>query len=106
MLLHLMVTQFQEQLEFLSSDAKDAAAYIDRRLQLGSKLSDVMKNREDAVALFDLYKSEAYILTELEGRYCVRLSSLHSLYSCLLFSVFMVNSSVSFILNQFHFLQL
>lgn len=58
-------------MEFLSTDAKDAAAHIDRRLQLGSKPSEIMKNREEAVALFDLYKDEAYILTELEGRYCV-----------------------------------
>lgn len=63
----------EEQFELLSSDAKDAAAHIDRRLQLGSKISDVVKNREDAAALFDLYKAEAYILTELDGRYCVAL---------------------------------
>ncbi|KAL0302523.1 UNVERIFIED_CONTAM: protein root UVB sensitive 1, chloroplastic [Sesamum angustifolium] len=61
----------EEQLEVLSTDAKDAASHIDRRLQLGSKLSDVVKNREDAIALFDLYKAEGYILAELEGRYCV-----------------------------------
>ncbi|KAK4435575.1 protein root UVB sensitive 1, chloroplastic [Sesamum alatum] len=61
----------EEQLEVLSTDAKDAASHIDRRLQLGSKLSDVVKSREDAIALFDLYKAEGYILAELEGRYCV-----------------------------------
>ncbi|KAG6389655.1 hypothetical protein SASPL_151127 [Salvia splendens] len=63
----------EEQLDLLSTDAKDAAAQIDRRLQLGSKPSEFLKNREDAVALFDLYKDEAYILTELEGKYCVAL---------------------------------
>lgn len=63
----------EEQIQVLSSDAKDAAANIDRRLQLGSKLSYVVKNRESAAALFDLYKAEAYILTELDGRYCVTL---------------------------------
>ncbi|KAL2236781.1 UNVERIFIED_CONTAM: Protein root UVB sensitive 1, chloroplastic [Sesamum indicum] len=61
----------EEQLEVLSNDAKDAASHIDRRLQLGSKLSDVVKSREDAIALFDLYKAEGYILAELEGRYFV-----------------------------------
>ncbi|KAI3468525.1 hypothetical protein Pfo_025188 [Paulownia fortunei] len=61
----------EEQVVVLSTDAKDAASHIDRRLQLGSKLSDVVKSREDAVALLDLYKAEGYILTELEGRYCV-----------------------------------
>ncbi|KAL0312346.1 UNVERIFIED_CONTAM: protein root UVB sensitive 1, chloroplastic [Sesamum radiatum] len=61
----------EEQLEVLSTDAKDAASHIDRHLQLGSKLSDVVKSREDAIALFDLYKAEGYILAELEGRYCV-----------------------------------
>ncbi|XP_020553022.1 protein root UVB sensitive 1, chloroplastic isoform X2 [Sesamum indicum] len=63
--------QGMEQLEVLSNDAKDAASHIDRRLQLGSKLSDVVKSREDAIALFDLYKAEGYILAELEGRYFV-----------------------------------
>ncbi|KAG8375213.1 hypothetical protein BUALT_Bualt10G0077000 [Buddleja alternifolia] len=61
----------EEQLEVLSSDAKDAASHIDSRLKLGSKLSDVVKTREDAVALFDLYVGEGYILTEQEGKYCV-----------------------------------
>ncbi|XP_073135732.1 protein root UVB sensitive 1, chloroplastic [Henckelia pumila] len=57
--------------EVLSKDANDAAFHIDRRLQLGSKLSDVVKSKEDAIALFDLYKDEGYILTEIEGKYCV-----------------------------------
>lgn len=61
----------EEHDEVLSIDANDAAFHIDRRLQLGSKLSDVVKSREDATALFDLYKDEGYILTEREGRYCV-----------------------------------
>ncbi|KAL9177318.1 hypothetical protein ABFS82_01G051300 [Erythranthe guttata] len=61
----------EEQVEVLSPDAKHAASNIDRRLKLGSKLSDVVKSREEAIALFDLYKSEGYILTEHQGRYCV-----------------------------------
>lgn len=44
-------------------------------LQLGSKLSDVAKNREDVLALFELYKNEGYILTEHEGIFCVSESS-------------------------------
>ncbi|KAL8521444.1 hypothetical protein ACS0TY_011822 [Phlomoides rotata] len=63
--------QSEEQSEVLSTGAKDAASHIDRCLQLGSKLSDVVKSREDAVALIDLYKSEGYILTEVDGKYCV-----------------------------------
>lgn len=61
----------EEHDEVLSTDANDAAFHIDRRLQLGSKLSDVVKSKEDAIALFDLYKDEGYILTEHEGIYCV-----------------------------------
>ncbi|KAF3439401.1 hypothetical protein FNV43_RR17679 [Rhamnella rubrinervis] len=55
----------------LSSEAKDAAAAIENRLQLGSKLSDVVNNKEDVLALFSLYKNEGYILTEKRGRFCV-----------------------------------
>ncbi|KAK6137221.1 hypothetical protein DH2020_029038 [Rehmannia glutinosa] len=61
----------EEQVEVLSTDAKDAASHIDRRLQLGSKLSDIVKSREEAIALLELYKAEGYILAELKGRYCV-----------------------------------
>ncbi|KAL3613785.1 Protein root UVB sensitive 1, chloroplastic [Castilleja foliolosa] len=61
----------EEQVDVLSTDAKDAASHIDRRLLLGSKLSDVVKSRDEAVALLDLYKAEGYILAELNGRYCV-----------------------------------
>lgn len=68
----------QEHDEVLSTDANDAAFHIDRRLQLGSKLSDVVKSKEDAIALFNLYKDEGYILTELEGKYCVSLSVLNA----------------------------
>lgn len=55
----------------LSVHAKQAAAGIVRRLQLGSKLSDVATSQEDVLALFELYKNEGYILTEHEGRFCV-----------------------------------
>nr|POE61770.1 protein root uvb sensitive 1, chloroplastic [Quercus suber] len=52
------------QLTVLSSKAKDAAAEIEHRLQLGSKLSDVVSKKEDLLALFDLYRNEGYILAE------------------------------------------
>ncbi|KAH9607517.1 hypothetical protein KSS87_017447 [Heliosperma pusillum] len=57
----------------LSTEAKNAAAEIERRLVLGSSLSEVVENREDAVALFDLYKNEAYMLTEHKGNFFVML---------------------------------
>ncbi|CAN4077211.1 unnamed protein product [Withania somnifera] len=62
---------YETQTEVLSVHAKQAAAGIVRRLQLGSKLSDVATNREDVLALFELYNNEGYILTEHEGRFCV-----------------------------------
>ncbi|XP_059663099.1 protein root UVB sensitive 1, chloroplastic [Cornus florida] len=66
-----MKPEYKAQSAILSSEAKDAAANIEHRLRLGSKLSEVIKNKEDALALFDLYKNEGYILTEHEGRFCV-----------------------------------
>ncbi|KAI8530802.1 hypothetical protein RHMOL_Rhmol11G0087800 [Rhododendron molle] len=39
--------------------------------QLGTKLSDVVTNKSDALGLFDLFRDEGYILTEHEGRFCV-----------------------------------
>lgn len=59
------------QLEVLSAEAMDAAANIEGQLQLGSKLSDVVKSEDDALALFDLFRDEGYILTEHEQRFCV-----------------------------------
>ncbi|KAF7829096.1 protein root UVB sensitive 1, chloroplastic [Senna tora] len=55
----------------LSSEAKGAAAEIERRLQLGSKLSEIINSEEDALALFGLYKNEGYILSEHMGNFCV-----------------------------------
>ncbi|XP_077222359.1 root UVB sensitive-like protein (Protein of unknown function, DUF647) isoform X2 [Tasmannia lanceolata] len=55
----------------LSAEAIDAAAKIGHRLQLGSKLSEVINNKEDAFALFDLFRNESYMLTEHKGRFCV-----------------------------------
>ncbi|GMH09641.1 hypothetical protein Nepgr_011482 [Nepenthes gracilis] len=55
----------------ISAKAKDAAAKIEQRLQLGSNLSDVIQWREDAVALFDLYQNEGYILVENEENFSV-----------------------------------
>lgn len=66
-----MNIHFQSQLLVLSSEAKDAAVEIEHRLQLGSKLSDVVNNKEDAHALFSLYEDEGYILTEHGGKFCV-----------------------------------
>ncbi|XP_004292905.1 PREDICTED: protein root UVB sensitive 1, chloroplastic [Fragaria vesca subsp. vesca] len=67
----------------LSSEAKDAAAEIEQRLQLGCKLSDLINNKEDVHALFNLYKEEGYILTEHRGRYCVVLKETSSLQDML-----------------------
>ncbi|KAL9254673.1 root UVB sensitive 1, chloroplastic-like protein [Drosera capensis] len=55
----------------LSEEAKGSAAEIERRLDLGSKLSDIVQRREDAAALFDLYKNEGYILAEHNGKLAV-----------------------------------
>ena len=62
---------FQVQSIVLSSEARNAAAEIEQRLQLGSKLSDVVNNKDDVLALFNLYRDEGYILTEHKGRFCV-----------------------------------
>ncbi|XP_039030017.1 protein root UVB sensitive 1, chloroplastic-like isoform X2 [Hibiscus syriacus] len=61
----------KERSDALSSEAKQAASEIRVRLQLGSKLSDIVNNKEDTLALFSLYKDEGYILTEQEGKFCV-----------------------------------
>ncbi|CAH8380786.1 unnamed protein product [Eruca vesicaria subsp. sativa] len=74
----------------LSSEAKTAAADIEERLQLGSKLSEVIHNKEEAIALFDLYRDEGYILTEHKGRFCVMLKESSSPQD-MLRSLFQVN---------------
>lgn len=61
----------QAQSTVLSSEARNAAAEIEQRLKLGSKLSDVVNNKGDVLALFNLYRDEGYILTEHKGRFCV-----------------------------------
>ncbi|CAO2816694.1 unnamed protein product [Amaranthus hypochondriacus] len=55
----------------LSIEAKNAAAEIERRLEIGSALSDVIEKREDVDALINLYRNDNYILTEYKGRFCV-----------------------------------
>ncbi|XP_058777633.1 protein root UVB sensitive 1, chloroplastic-like [Vicia villosa] len=55
----------------LSSEAKDAAVEIENRLQLGSKLSEIINNKEEVLALFSLYKNEGYLLSEHGGKFCV-----------------------------------
>ncbi|CAA7036793.1 unnamed protein product [Microthlaspi erraticum] len=74
----------------LSSEAKAAASEIEERLQLGSKLSDVIHNKEEAIALFDLYRNEGYILAEHRGRFCVMLKESASPQD-MLRSLFQVN---------------
>ncbi|TYJ23078.1 hypothetical protein E1A91_A08G166900v1 [Gossypium mustelinum] len=80
----------EERSVVLSSEAKQAASEIELRLQLGSKLSDIVSNKEDVLALFNLYKDEGYVLTEQEGKFCVVLKE-----SCspqdMLKSLFQVN---------------
>lgn len=58
-------------MDLLSTEAKESAANIEKRLQLGSKLSDVASFQEDVLELLSLYKNENYILSEHRGRYCV-----------------------------------
>ncbi|XP_030454006.2 protein root UVB sensitive 1, chloroplastic [Syzygium oleosum] len=74
----------------LSPEAKEAAAQIECRLQLGSKLSDVINHKEDVVALFDLFRNEGYILTEYLGKFCVVLKE-NSSQQDMLKSLFHVN---------------
>lgn len=61
----------QEKLSVLSSEAKIAAVEIEKRLQLGSKLSEIVQSKEDVEALFNLYRNEGYILAERNGKFCV-----------------------------------
>ncbi|XP_076891733.1 protein root UVB sensitive 1, chloroplastic-like [Bidens hawaiensis] len=61
--------------KLLSPEAKEAAANIGQRLELGSKLSEIVKTRTDAHALLELYKNEGYILTEQNGKFCVILKN-------------------------------
>ncbi|XP_050230870.1 protein root UVB sensitive 1, chloroplastic [Mercurialis annua] len=74
----------------LSSEARDAASEIELRLQLGSKLSDVVNSKNDVVALFNLYKDEGYILTEHNGKFCVVLKESYSVQD-MLKALFQVN---------------
>ncbi|KAJ4779784.1 hypothetical protein LUZ62_064041 [Rhynchospora pubera] len=76
--------------EILSSEAKDAAAVICRRLKLGCKLSVVVNNKKDAVALLELFKDEGYILTQNDGKFCIILKEKCSTED-MLKSVFQVN---------------
>lgn len=59
------------QSKILSAEAKDAADRICRRLQMGSKLSEIIESKEDACALFDLYKNEQYLLMDYKGKFCI-----------------------------------
>ncbi|CAD6235331.1 unnamed protein product [Miscanthus lutarioriparius] len=61
----------RQQSKILSAEAKDAADRICRRLQMGSKLSEIIESKEDACALFDLYKNEQYLLMDYKGKFCI-----------------------------------
>lgn len=76
--------------QVLSAEAKDAAAQIEQRLQIGSRLSEVICSKEDALALFDLFGDEGYMLTEHEGSFCVLLREKSSPHD-MLKSLFHVN---------------
>jgi hypothetical protein len=64
----------------LSLEAKDAAAVICHRLKIGCKLSEVINNKKDADALFELFKDEGYILTQSDGKFCVSIHLLKDLF--------------------------
>lgn len=81
---------YKGQSAILSAEAKDAASEIECRLKLGSELSSVVHSKEDAVALFDLYRNEGYILAEHNGRFCVILKESSS-QEDMLKSLFQVN---------------
>ncbi|KAJ8768290.1 hypothetical protein K2173_021230 [Erythroxylum novogranatense] len=74
----------------LCSEARNAAVKIEKRLQLGSKLSDIVKDKNEALALVNLYRDEAYILNEHEGNFCVVLKE-SSTPQDMLKSLFQVN---------------
>ena len=110
----------QAQPTVLSSKAKDAAAEIEHRLQLGSKLSDVVSKKEDLLALFDLYRNEGYILAEHKAIFYVsqlspRFSNLHffDFFFSLCFYLFIwgkvlfwsLNFSKSFFFSSLNFLK-
>ncbi|GAV68489.1 DUF647 domain-containing protein [Cephalotus follicularis] len=86
----LNIKSTSNQLVVLTPEAKDAAAQIESRLQLGSKLSDVVTSKEDVLALFYLYRNEGYILTEYKGKFCVVLKE-NSSPQDMLKSLFQVN---------------
>ncbi|KAK1430796.1 hypothetical protein QVD17_13813 [Tagetes erecta] len=61
----------KEEHKLLSPEAKEAASTIGQRLELGSKLSEIVKTKTDAHALLDLYKNQGYILADQNGKFCV-----------------------------------
>nr|GEZ49015.1 hypothetical protein [Tanacetum cinerariifolium] len=67
---------FEQENRVLSPEAKEAAATMEQRLELGSKLSDIVKTKTDAHALLDLYKNQGYILTPHNGKVCVILKDI------------------------------
>ncbi|GJU61999.1 pentatricopeptide repeat-containing protein [Tanacetum coccineum] len=52
----------------LSPEAKEAAATIEQRLELGSKLSDIVKTKTDAHALLDFLDNARKVLDEMSKR--------------------------------------
>lgn len=65
----------QEKSNILSAEAKEAAAEICHRLHLGTRLSEVVRDKNDAFALFDLFRNEGYMLMEDGARFCVSIIS-------------------------------
>ncbi|XP_072985167.1 protein root UVB sensitive 1, chloroplastic [Typha latifolia] len=85
-----IITTHKGLFQTLSVEAKNASSEICRRLQLGSKLSEVISSKEDAFALFELFRNESYILTENGGTFFVVLKE-DSSSEDMLKSIFHVN---------------
>ncbi|PKA65391.1 glutamate N-acetyltransferase / amino-acid N-acetyltransferase [Apostasia shenzhenica] len=66
-----LVKEKQGPLQVLSLEAKDAAGEICSRLELGSKLSELINSKEEAFSLFDLFRDERYLLVEKQQKFYV-----------------------------------
>lgn len=64
--------------QILSTEAKVAASEICHRLELGSNLKDTINNKEDADALFNLFRDENYLLLEDKHKFHVILKEVAS----------------------------
>ncbi|KAK8944629.1 hypothetical protein KSP39_PZI008263 [Platanthera zijinensis] len=68
---HIKINMDRSSSQILSSEAKIAATEICRRFELGSNLSDTINNKEDALALFNLFRDENYLLLEDKHKFHV-----------------------------------